>query len=1178
MKIADFEQIMLALTHDGPSGHLALLDAPTGSGKSYTIVHFLCHQVSQDAHFRAFFVTDQKKNLNIQTFKAAWEQLTDQPFYQKVAIIQSLEDTVQLLLAEKQAKRIPLDLQTEGVDQAIEVLAKKFKVYQLTKQQDVQSMAGWDDLRQAEYQVRIQLAQQLSKLAQVDSPATHENREKIRQYVIGHWQTVGEWLSQVYPTIDLATRQLYVLTTDKFIRSITPFFEATGKPFQFSNILKGSLVVLDEFDSTKRRVWEKSLADALKIKVDILGLFNALYHGILQVDQQVPTQLKKLIQQQSRYQELANTAAELNQTFGLDRLYKTVERNQSDSYVIHTLLYTLLSDQNRWHSRLNQAENSVDLGHHFKDELKFRLMLRRVSGFVRQFNRLVFLAAQKYSAERNSVTFKNDNDINLQDACYTIYNALGLTDAQIDSLLTLGAEVGSTKLKGTRDPEPDSYHEFQRRGLTLYQFTNTEKHDLRTNINAAFFAVTPENYLLDIISKANVLGLSATAKVPTVLDNYDLDYLAEKLGTAFIDGRPLLTSATKAEFDYAHRYQQSGITFTAELASIQETIGQTLANRLAAMGLPAIHDAQQREIIARLDSHLVETVRTIKNETASSSFDSQAYYKKGYIALFDSFIFFLLDAEKTSFLGLQAMIPSETPTSSAALIQEVFDQLSRLLCPKEAHLPKLAIISSEKKQGAIEDQLKTALALPSTQETRVYLLGAYQSIGIGQNLHHRLGDFERDLIKSIATADQQQDPRTQFVDLGGIYLGNVTHILTKVTEFGLNDDMLRSITELEYLADANEIGYLELKKQFQALERHNRWQKHPENVRSLQASYTRMVIQALGRMNRALNKVPHLSVLATSEVIQGIHPLNLDISALSPEVQALFALKEKGTVTNNFDLSQEEAQKQNLTAYTSRDVHQLLRGLSSVPAYATSYRDGRDFILRHPTIDPLTLGKRQQQDRRCLQYLPNPSNVTEYVARRLSESDFQFTQATTQGTAVRVSAEASGLVSMCRYPGLRQEFQRLGYAVEWQSADFIMNPIQYINLYLGALGEAAGKYIVEKNWGVSLRPFDQLVNNELFDFKTDNHVAVDFKNWHRLADSERDQERNHVREKLTRLEQHTGEKWSAIILNILGNRQLKGPVSWDQRVMEVSALIDEQGHLVLSPHNRVMIGEFLIGK
>ena len=139
--------------------------------------------------------------------------------------------------------------------------------------------------------------------------------------------------------------------------------------------------------------------------------------------------------------------------------------------------------------------------------------------------------------------------------------------------------------------------------------------------------MTPENYLLDIVSKANVLGLSATAKVPTVLDNYDLDYLTEKLGAAFIDGRPLLTSATKAEFDYAHRYQQSGVTVTAELASIQETIGQTLANRLAAMGLPAIHDAQQREIIARLDSHLVETVRTIKNETASSSLDSQAYYK-----------------------------------------------------------------------------------------------------------------------------------------------------------------------------------------------------------------------------------------------------------------------------------------------------------------------------------------------------------------------------------------------------------------------------------------------------------------------------------------------------------------------------------------------------------------------
>ncbi|EGF34381.1 hypothetical protein AAULR_10940, partial [Lacticaseibacillus rhamnosus MTCC 5462] len=50
---------------------------------------------------------------------------------------------------------------------------------------------------------------------------------------------------------------------------------------------------------------------------------------------------------------------------------------------------------------------------------------------------------------------------------------------------------------------------------------------------------------------------------------------------------------------------------------------------------------------------------------------------------------------------------------------------------------------SSRKSGSIEEQLENALSLPSNQNKRVYILSAYQTIGIGQNLQHQMNEFER---------------------------------------------------------------------------------------------------------------------------------------------------------------------------------------------------------------------------------------------------------------------------------------------------------------------------------------------------------------------------------------------------------------------------------------------------
>ena len=47
------------------------------------------------------------------------------------------------------------------------------------------------------------------------------------------------------------------------------------------------------------------------------------------------------------------------------------------------------------------------------------------------------------------------------------------------------------------------------------------------------FSQTPERILTKLCEKAKVIGVSATATLPSVLCNYDLDYLSHKMGAAY---------------------------------------------------------------------------------------------------------------------------------------------------------------------------------------------------------------------------------------------------------------------------------------------------------------------------------------------------------------------------------------------------------------------------------------------------------------------------------------------------------------------------------------------------------------------------------------------------------------------------------------------------------------------
>ena len=94
-----------------------------------------------------------------------------------------------------------------------------------------------------------------------------------------------------------------------------------------------------------------------------------------------------------------------------------------------------------------------------------------------------------------------------------------------------------------------------------------------------------------------------------------------------------------------------------------------------------------------------------------------------------------------------------------------------------------------------------------------------------------------------------------------------------------------------------------------------------------------------------------------------------------------------------------------------------------------------------------------------------------------------------------VSAEEARLPVLLRYPGLREHFEAQGWAVEFGGGPYMMSLVLFQNIYKGALGEAAGAYILQNELGLELREIEDPAAFEQFDFAGPNGFWFDFKHW-----------------------------------------------------------------------------------
>ena len=170
----------------------------------------------------------------------------------------------------------------------------------------------------------------------------------------------------------------------------------------------------------------------------------------------------------------------------------------------------------------------------------------------------------------------------------------------------------------------------------------------------------------------------------------------------------------------------------------------------------------------------------------------------------------------------------------------------------------------------------------------------------------------------------------------------------------------------------------------------------------------------------------------------------------------------------------------------------------------------RDFVLRHPTLDTLegTLFPEL--------YIELPEEGNRYYCREneLKKREVSFQKVS--GFEV-VDEKEVMLTDVMKIPGMKEYFVAEGYAVTFKKAKFILAYNVLKRVYQGALGETAGRYILDRKLLKGMDLYFKNMPPELYE-KFDNMLAdrfyIDFKLWKGTYDPTYENELRKIRSKL----------------------------------------------------------------
>lgn len=1137
--------------NDEPSTGLMLLDLATGVGKTWSVNRYI-FEAMQDPTFkkRIFFLTSLKKNLPEEELREMFEQ-TDQRmlFENKFLRVESNYEGVLKGLTAEVERIIPADIKKTEEYRALKLYVESVRYYR--SQPTAQNKPL---LKQAEEELRGRVEKAFRSLIQAKLKAecstVEERREAIKS---GAWQ----WVQALYPAVLMEERQIIFMSMDKFLLPQSAIADS-GTVLYRSSLIKDAIIFIDEFDATKDTMLRALIRESLNNKVDELALFRRIDSALR--THHFPTILTTPSQHQlaGKYGEqsldviletLRKIAAQISAQYTLAFNHKTVQviDRDRDNFLFQDHRYhSILSGNNQYITcTTNQMSclNMIDFSKEkpMCENNNIQTMLGRLRGFISYFSTAVRILATNYYHNKCERHLPNDDEFTYEKAVRTVLAEFDLDSATIN-LLANSILMGSRRSleDGKTEAFDMTYYE---RGFRYYDFEDDVNHDLISKIMMISMALTPEKLLLRMCESAKVVGISATATLPSVVGNYDLNYLKEKLRDRFVFVSKADRACLDAIFETSIRgYDQINIhTALIDGEDCSEAAWRKVVD----------HEEKAGILCAKVDEAVGGNMKGEK-ETH--------YLKARYLRIAIAFKEFLSHEDIHSFLCILTKHPRH---GDRFLNLDVLLDLFKVIVDhhKQSFDVDKSVVQLD---GEHFDENKEKYLQQLSQGNRLFVISVYQTIGAGQNLQYTAPmALKNGLVKTNNRAS------TGKKDFDAIYLDKPTNLLTLLSKDVDEEDFVKFISQIEMLQENAEISMQEAAIQIKRAFRTWRGNSPDENVRfnaesntdfkkiyqtpSVAAVATRVLIQAVGRLCRTNLKNPDIYIYADARILNVFDFDALEGRQLNPEFRALASMlyEVKSTLPDEEDVS-----LRNKAALTSCRVNKYIHSIMRdewTEHKIKQWQMLREWVLCHPTLSVEDFDKLGVAYNFYIE-LPQESDRVYYA--QSGDYDEVAVSWTKCAGMQEESAAASRLKALMEVDFLRDAFESRGWATTFVANRYIMAPPLFNNIYRGALGEVVGALLFERFANVTLEEITDVTLFEKFDFKVrDKDIYVDFKNWHESTYMPSEQTIAHIVEKAQRCRAKC-----VIIANIVAENTWEVRVQNhnDVRVVIVPALLSAE--------------------
>ncbi|REH36995.1 hypothetical protein DFR26_2141 [Paraperlucidibaca baekdonensis] len=694
-------------------------------------------------------------------------------------------------------------------------------------------------------------------------------------------------------------------------------------------------------------------------------------------------------------------------------------------------------------------------------------LVNETDWLFRDFTRLFQWAAQRVTQnETQKLQDRNGHHNQYLGAITSLLSHYGLS-----AYKPIVLDVFNTRLRAlSKHRARLSTRTYHDTGLKLTEVTRPPEASDTMSCLYKSLPITPTGLLAQIVdSGATVLGISATANTPTVIHNFDHDYLKVRLQNRY----RLLSHAQRKQLGeyYAgrRRYQDAGIAINCQLIR---------SNQQMAADLVEMHEGHPPRDLGFALSSLVKM-------NAADSYGVQWFSK-----LIGSMHAFAHQKHSRYMLALLNRTVEVDPDFIKTLEENLSANADR---PVKVFV---SINAEAIKSGRLEEA-KNHL---SNTLDKVIVISTYPTMAEGKNPDYCvLQAADRDALIWVGDGVRQGECRG---DIDAIYLEKPTNMLISNSDTQIN--LLIMLHQIMCLLYNGTIAITQAQKWawqlLKGLDTKINTQLYNKTIDAPEAT-RRVIQQAIGRMARTAYKRQEILVMCDNDLATLIGTDNSHTDSLSHEYVALrdfckSQLANAGETNTGAELRQRNIALLN-TQLTLSKIDELLGGIFAGNKSAIEEWQGvRLQLLREPTRDSIS------NDYPVL-YLQPPQLPYAFSGNL----DAQRHRSHRQGQDLKLFDEALSprwvgeiecqLPVIMRNAIIRQHFTQCGFATKWSELSWVMTPAAYQNIYKGALGEEAIKaLLMASGFIVEDMPYETF---ERFDFIATNQqglrIAIDAKNW-----------------------------------------------------------------------------------